>query len=267
VRPTTYYFPPVVVVLLLCRFWRLGWQKLLVLLLAFALPIVVVVGGWQLRNHHAVNSWQLSGSAAVTVYCYNAAAVEAKVTNRSVQATRQELGCHPGGWDDLTGACPSWWGCDVPHRLANGPGFDEMSSRGLRIVTRHPLQSADIVLEGLGRETFGPGADTVSRFLHIRSSPPLTAGLFVWNLIVWSLALVGAIVALRSSLRAFWVFLMSILGYVLVISSGSESSARFRTPVVPLVALLAALGVQRIARSVREERARRRPGTVAPDGR
>jgi 4-amino-4-deoxy-L-arabinose transferase-like glycosyltransferase len=266
VRPTTYYFPPILVVLLVCRFWRLGWQRLLVPLLAFVLPIVVVVGGWQLRNHHAVNSWQLSGSAAVTVYCYNAAAVEAKVTNRSLRATRRELGCHPGGWDDLTAACPSWWGCDVPHRLANGPGFDEMSSRGFRIVTRHPLQSADIVLEGLGRETFGPGADTVSRFLHIRSSPLLTAGLFVWNLMMWSLALVGAIFALRSSLRAFWVFLMSVLVYVLVISSGSESSARFRTPLVPLVALLAALGVQRIARRVREERARHRLGTVAPEG-
>ncbi len=88
VRPTTYYFPPIVIVLLLCRFWRLGWQKVLVSLLAFVLPIVVVVGGWQLRNHDAVNSWQVSGSAAVTVYCYNAAAVEAKVTHRSVGVTR-----------------------------------------------------------------------------------------------------------------------------------------------------------------------------------
>jgi 4-amino-4-deoxy-L-arabinose transferase-like glycosyltransferase len=267
VRPTTYYFPPILVVLLLCRFWRLGWQRLLISVLAFVLPIVVVVGGWQLRNHDAVDSWQLSGSAAATLYCYNAAAVEAKVTGRSLRATRRELGCHPGGWDDLTAACPSWWGCDAPHRLANGHSFDEMSSRGFRIVTRHPFQSAQIVLAGLGREIFGPGADTVSRFLHVHSSPLLTGGLFVWNILVWSLALVGAIVALRSSLRAFWVFLMSVLVYVLVISAGSESSARFRTPLVPLIALLAALGAQRIVRSMREERARRRLTTVAGEGR
>ncbi len=266
VRPTTYYFPPIVVVLLVCRFWRVGVQRLVVLLLAFVLPIVVVVGGWQLRNHDAVNSWQLSGSAAVTVYCYNAAAVEAKVTNRDLGTAREELGCHPGGWDDLTESCPSWWGCDAPHRLANGPGFDEMSSRGFRIVTRHPFQSVEIVLEGLGREVFGPGADTVGRFLYVDSSPPLTAALFVWNLLVWSLALVGAVVALRSSLRAFWVFLMTVLVYVLVISAGSETSARFRTPLVPLIALLAAVGAQRIVRSRRETRARRRVRTTAPDG-
>ncbi len=266
VRPTTYYFPPIVVVLLLSRFWRLGGKRLLVLLLAFVVPIIVVVGGWQLRNHDAVNSWQLSGSAAVTVYCYNAAAVEAKVTSRSLRVTRHELGCHPGGWDDLTTACPSWWGCDVPHRLANGPGFDEMSSRGFRIVTRHPVQSGQLVLEGLGREIFGPGADTVSRFLDVGPSPPLTAGLFLWNLLMWSLALVGVIVALRSRLRAFWVFLMSLLVYVLVISAGSETSARFRTPLVPLVALLAALGAQCTARRWREERARRRRRTFAHEG-
>jgi 4-amino-4-deoxy-L-arabinose transferase-like glycosyltransferase len=256
VRPTTYYFPPIVVILLLWRFRRLGWRRLIVSLLAFVLPIVVVVGGWELRNHYAVDSWQLSGSAAVTIYCYNAAAVEAKVTGRSVHATRVELGCHPGGWDDLAASCPSWWGCNVPHRLANGRGFDEMNSRGFHIVTRHPFQSAEIVLAGLGRETFGPGTDTVSRFLHVRSSFLLAAPLFLWNLVVWSLALLGTIVALRSPLRAFWVFLISVLLYVLLLSAGAESSARFRTPLVPLLALLAAVGAKHVVRSLREEHGR-----------
>lgn len=264
VRPTTYFFPPVVVVLLVWRFRQLGWRRLLMSVSAFILPILVVIGGWELRSHYAVHSWQLSGDAAVTIYCYDAAAVEAKVTSRNVHVTRVELGCHPGGWDDLATSCPPWWGCNVPHRLANGRGFDEMSSRGFHIVTRHPWESAGIVLAGLGRETFGPGTDTVSRFLHVRSSSLLTAPLFLWNLVLWSLALVGAIVALRSPLRAFWVFFMSVLLYVLFISAGAQSSARFRTPLVPLLALLAALGAKRVVRRFRDEH-HRRAAVVSPE--
>jgi len=64
-------------------------------------------------------------------------------------------------------------------------------------------------------------------------------------------------VALRSPLRAFWVFFMSVLLYVLLISAGAQSSARFRTPLVPLLALLAALGAKRVVRSFRDEHHRR----------
>src|SRR5205085_11411604 len=124
--------------------------------------------------------------------------------SRSVHDTRPELGCPPGGWDDLETACPPWWGCNVPHRLANGRGFDEMSSRGFRIVARHPLQSAEIVLEGLAREVAGPGTETVGRFLHVRSSPVLTAAILIWDVLMWALAVVGLTVALRSRHRAFW---------------------------------------------------------------
>ncbi|MDQ1457392.1 MAG: hypothetical protein QOH28_3012 [Actinomycetota bacterium] len=254
VRPTMYFFPIVVLVFLAFRFRDRPRRRLLALLLAFAMPIVIVAGGWQVRNHYAVNSWQIAGAGAVTIYCYDAAAVQAKVANNGMAAARRQLGCNPTGWDNLAKACPTWWGCDVPHPLGRGKSFDEMNRRGLHILARNPLETAQVAFKGLGRETLGPGTDTVRRFLHASSSPALTIALFSWTLLLWTLALVGVFVALRSRLRAFWAFDIGIVVYVMAASAGAEADARFRTPIVPLLALLAAVGAQHLVRRVREQR-------------
>lgn len=242
-RPTTWFFPVVVVVLLAIQFRRLPRRALVTVFLAFLLPIVAVVGGWQVRNHYAVHSWEVSGSAGVTLYCYNAASVNARVAGTTLATARRKLGCNADG-PNLQGVCPTFWDCTVKHPLANGPGYDEMSRKGLHIMVKHPVQTAKIVVAGAAREILGPGTDTVGRFLHVRSSHALTGVLFVWNLLVWSFALVGAVVALRSRWTMFWVFVISLLVYVVAVSAGAEASARFRTPVVPLLAILAAFGIR-----------------------
>src|SRR5207244_3023625 len=131
VRPAMYFFPIVALVFLALRFRNRPRRRLLALLSAFAMPIVIVAGGWQVRNHYAVNSWQIAGAGAVTIYCYDAAAVQAKVADNGMASARRQLGCNPTGWDNLAKACPTWWGCDVPHPLGRGKSFDEMNRRGL----------------------------------------------------------------------------------------------------------------------------------------
>jgi 4-amino-4-deoxy-L-arabinose transferase-like glycosyltransferase len=249
-RPTMWFFPLVVLVLLAIHFRAVPPRALLTVLLVFALPIVAVVGGWQVRNHYAVHSWQVSGTAGIVMYCYNAAAVEAKVDGTSVPTARRKLGCAPNGFD-LAVVCPSFWACDAKHPLADGHGFDEMSSRGVHILTRHPVQTAKVLVAGAAREIVGPGTDTVGRFLHVRSSHALAVPLFVWNLLLWSFALVGAVVGVRSRLRVFWIFVVSLAAYVIVVSAGAEAGARFRTPIVPLLAILAAYGIRAVVRARR----------------
>jgi hypothetical protein len=61
VRPTFWFYPVVLLALLAVRFRGLRWRSLLIRLLACALPVVLVVGGWQLRNHSTVGSWDISG--------------------------------------------------------------------------------------------------------------------------------------------------------------------------------------------------------------
>jgi thiosulfate reductase cytochrome b subunit len=50
----------------------------------------------------------------------------------------------------------------------------------------------------------------------------------------------------------FWLFVISLVAYVVVISAGVEAGARFRTPIVPLLALLAAQGVRFVIASARD---------------
>jgi len=244
-RPTMWFFPLVVLALLAVHFRGLPLRRLLTVCLAFALPIVAVVGGWQVRNHYAVHSWQVSGTAGIVLYCYNAAAVEAKVDGTSVTRARRTLGCAPNGFD-LAVACPSFWACHSKHPLADGHGFDQMSSKGVHILSGHPVQTTEVALSGAVREIFGPGTDTVGQFLHLSSTHLLAVPLFVWNLLLWLFAIVGAVVGVRSRLRVFWIFVVALVAYVIILSMGAEAYARFRTPIVPLLALLAAYGIRSI---------------------
>ena len=265
VRPTMWFYPLIAVILLALRFRRLPASAVLALLFAFALPIVVVVGGWQLRNHYAVHSWEVSGVAGYNLYCFDGAAVEANTTGQSIYTVRARLGCdrNGAGVDPRTG-CPPFWNCNVKEPLANGPGFDKMGSKGLRTLVQHPVQTARDELTGEVREVAGPGTDTVSRYLHVRASVVLAAPLFVWNVLLWSLAAVGAVVGLRSRLRAFWAFVVSLVVYVIVVSGGAASYARFRAPIVPLLALLAALGTRSVYRRVIESRRAAPSATLTP---
>jgi hypothetical protein len=253
VRPTTYYFPAVVVVLLVVRFRHLPRRSMLPLIMAFLLPIVVVAGGWVVRNHDAVNSWQVSGAQAAALYCWHGAAVEARATGEGIRAARERLQCEPGGFD-LAAVCPSWWACQARRPLADGPSWDEMGRRGTKILVQHPVQTAEVMVKGLVREVAGPGTEKVSRYLHIRSSLPLVALLALWNALLWLLALVGAVVGLRSSHRWFWGFVISLVVYVVVVSAGAVAESRMRAPLVPLLALLAALGTRHIVKSLRGNR-------------
>ena len=65
------------------------------------------------------------------------------------------------------------------------------------------------------------------------------------------LALLGA-VALWKRDRAVAALIIATIGYFVLISAGGESEARFRVPVVPMIAIAAGAGVEAMRRGVRE---------------
>jgi 4-amino-4-deoxy-L-arabinose transferase-like glycosyltransferase len=255
VRPTMWFYPALLLVLLAIRFRGLPRRALLARLSVFLLPILLVVGGWQVRNHSAVGSWQLSGATGLLTYCSNAAQIEAREAGITVDAARRRLGCPPSG-EDPDGVCASTigWSCRIPDPDADGQGFDEWNRRGLEIMADHPVQTARVMVEGVVRQIAGPGTDTVRQYFDVGASVPLALGLFTWNAVLWAFAVVGAVVGLRSAYRAYWAFLAATIGYVIVVSAGDAAGARYRVPVIPMLALLAALGMQYSVRRLRRRR-------------
>ena len=244
VRPTFWLYPAVVVILLGVRLRRLPRRTLVARLLVFLLPIVAVVGGWQVRNHARVGSWQVSAVPSINLYCDNAAQVEADISGASLGSVMERFGC-PGP-EDVDTDCErqAGWACWVPDPDAAGQGFEDLGSEARRFLLDHPVQTARVLGEGLVREVAGPGTDTVADYLGVDPSPALTAVLFVWNAVLWTFAAIGAVVGLRSPQRAFWAFVVTTVGYVMLVSAGAAAYARLRSPVIPLLAILAAMGVR-----------------------
>jgi hypothetical protein len=255
VRPTMWLYPAVLLVLLAIRFRGLPRRTLVTRLLVFVLPIALVVGGWQVRNHATVGSWQLSGATGLLMYCSNAAQIEARTSGTSVDQTQRRLGCPPSG-EDPDGVCRSdaGWTCRVPDADASGQGFDEWNRQGLQIMAEQPVQTARIVVEGAVRQIAGPGTDTVRRYIDVQGSIPLALGLFSWNAALWAVAAIGAMAGLRSRHRAYWAFVIATIGYVIAVSTGDAAGARYRVPVIPMLALLAVNGVLWGVRRLRRDR-------------
>jgi 4-amino-4-deoxy-L-arabinose transferase-like glycosyltransferase len=253
-RPTFWFYPAVIAALLVARLRRLSWRVVVAKLVLFLLPAAVIVGGWQLRNHARVDSWQVSAVPSINLYCDNAAEVEANLSGESLRSVMDRFGCP--GEEDLDTACDrqAGWACWVPDPDAPGQGFDELGREAREFLLDHPVQTARVLGEGLASEIAGPGTDTVAHYLDIEASPVLTGVLFVWTAVLWGLAAVGAVVGLRSQHRAFWAFVVATVGYVMVTSAGSAAYARFRTPVIPLLALLAAMGIRYCVRRLRRPR-------------
>jgi 4-amino-4-deoxy-L-arabinose transferase-like glycosyltransferase len=254
VRPTFWFYPVALLALLAIRFRGLGWRPLAIRLLAFLVPVVLVVGGWQLRNHATVGSWDVAGISDINLYCYNAAEVEATADGIDYDQARRRLGC-PALFSDPYAASmctrTEGYGCWMPDPDAAGQGFDAWGSDGISIMLDHPVWTAKMLAEGVAGQVAGSGQSKLTWYLGVDGSLPITFSLFAWAWVLWAFAAVGAVAGLRSRYRAFWLFLIVTIGYVILISTGKAGDARFRTPLVPLIALLAALGVRQCVQRFR----------------
>jgi len=115
---------------------------------------------------------------------------------------------------------------------------------GRRIALEHPGGLLLVTARGLLVELF----DSDWAALGIISRLPqhlIELLLNVWTLLVFVLACFGTVSLFRTH-RSFAVLLLATVLYFLLISAGGESEARFRVPVMPMIAIASAVGLQRI---------------------
>ena len=234
VRPVMYYLPLVVVAFVASTVVRrrTTWRDACRVLAALLVPLVVLVGGWQLRNHEAVGSWRVSGIEGKNLYLFRAAEIVAAREHTHLAVAQARLLAELGPLGSTR----------------QGPYYERMYRRGLAIVEGHPLLAVEDALGGLVDEV----TSARSRFfayIGLRDPPPLLGDLATLLLVaLYAFAVVGVVAVVRARRDLLGhAFVLAVAVYVLVASAGPEAFAgrgeRFRAVIMPIVVLYAARGI------------------------
>ena len=246
VRPVTYYLPLFVIVLIACRAGRRRTTRRhgVRMIAVFLLPLVAIVGGWQFRNHEAVNSWRFSAVEAKNLYLYRAAGIIADNDGLSLNTAQQRLIA----------------------RLSSVPGesqgayYGRMYQDGLQIVTSDPLEAVEGFAQGLVSEVTGVRS-RVFTYLGLRPvSGAFEDGAALLLAAFYALCLYGLLQVARArrDLLAH-LFVVGTAAYVLLVSAGPEAASgrgeRFRSVIMPILVLYGARGTHGLFVVVRRHRA------------
>lgn len=238
--------------------------------LAPTLPWIVLVGGWQLRNQNATGSPRFSQIASVSLLDYRAAGIAALRDGVSLEEGRRRIHAE---LPEMTG----WPQARV---------FDAYRSVGLRVIAEHPFLGMRTQIAGVARTLFSSGLASVHAFTPSRLSsgpmadllrlPPreyvsrwivgaplillLYALVTAATLCIYGAFCYGVVRVIKNEEGDPWwhAVILGTCAYLLLLPAGPESYARFRVPVMPLVAVYAAYGF-----SVWRPRHRPRPATGA----
>jgi hypothetical protein len=245
-RPVTYYLPLLVLAMLLIRYARRRdrWLDLGKMLAAFLVPLVVLVGGWQLRNHERVDSWRFSGIEGKNLYLFRAAGVVAHDSGRPFKDVQHEMRHRFG----------------VVGTESQGSYYGRMFRQGMHIVTSHPGAAAIGTLEGLWSEIATVQTQSFGDLVFGSGSPWIVAPAVISLVAFYALTLYGLVLVLRRRRELFaHAFVVGIAIYVLVVSAGPEAlggrGERFRAPIVPILILYAAFGAHTLYTFARRPRA------------
>ena len=261
VRPTTLYFALVPTAILIWLAFRRRSSPGLFLraTVAFVVPVVVLLGAWDVRNKASVGSWRFSGIEAVNLYWFRAAGVIAhregiSLDQACVRLTKS-LNRGTGVVFDprafSTGQLPPVW------ESRQGEYYGRAGRRALDILSHDPVSVASEFAAGLYPELVQSGWRHAFESFGIADLPkPLdVSGL----LVVWCfeiLAAIGGLTALkrRTPLRTAHVLTLGLVTYVLFASAGREATHegfRFRMPIWPILMVYAVIGAREIARLAR----------------
>ncbi len=207
-------------------------------LLAIALPF-----GWALRNFARTGVFTVSSVGGVNLIEYRAAGVLA-ILDGGADFNADLRDEQEGLTADADTKIEALLKIPDAQELPQAVRARYLAAFALPVIRQHPLAFAELTLRGLLVNIFDSrweAMNIVSRLhesmVHI-ALDAFTAALFVF-------ALIGAI-ALRRDDAA--VLAVLTVAYFLFISAGGESESRFRVPVMPQYAILAAAGLEAVRR-------------------
>ncbi|MBE7560729.1 glycosyltransferase family 39 protein [bacterium] len=240
VRPLAYYliFPVVAGVVIAQQRVHGRWSRSLFVVLAVLAPWLLLVGGWQARNYYVAGSPEFSLIANLDLFLYRAAGVVALQEGESLEeAQARLLGELPEGEKLSEAERSAWYG-----------------RRAREILLAHPVAALRMTLSGAGRMLVGPGLALAREYFSLgtrRLARAVGFGLAGFTLVHLGVVYAGIALALwglRRKTPDGWVhaLLVGTVLYFIALSSGPETYARFRAPIMPLFCLYAGAGWQQL---------------------
>ena len=247
VRPVAYYLPVLLVPMAAVHIARrASWGLAIRSVGCILLPLVLLVGGWQLRNHRAVDSWRFAGVEGYNMLYYRAAAAVAAEDDVSLPTARESL----------ERRLPP----DAPP--SEGVRIERMWRLGVRVLFEHPLGWIEMTVKAVGATVLGVGRETIARYLGTNDPPaPAIAAATLLLIAMYALAVSAFMGRWRAKRgRALDAAFVVIAAYMVLISAGAEAYSRFRVPVFPLVDVYVAAGLVAAVRARQNSRGQRLSG-------
>ena len=244
VRPVGLVLVPVVVV---ADFVRGGWRAA-----APALGIaLLIIGGWAAHNYRETGDLTLSVGGGYNLYQRTAPAIIARHDRITLAAAAASLdreldSAIAAQHREASAATQSELGAWRAYETPSVSSF--MFWRALSIVFQHPIDAAAVTLDGFTRLAFEPylletgwhgfvKSPLIFRFIRLASTT--IQGLVL--AILW----IGVMLALWKESRDTerWILFSSAMLVLLAASPfGISANARFRSPAIPFLAVLAGAG-------------------------
>lgn len=241
IRPAGLFLP-------LAIFPFLLWKHKAKYAFAFLFCALLFPAAWTIRNAHYEYP-HYSTSSAELADCYVRPAVIAHATSKSYYALRDEYGC------------------------TNGSAFkdpqDLRNQRAKEAVSTYPISAAIVHMKGVIRTLLDPGIIDAYRILGVYPSQggllgiandkglfaaltsfaqthPILLGFFLATALLLLLFYFHTLWGIKSAwqsrknIDSWHLILLSVLGgYFIFFSGGPQAIARFRHPLVPLMAIIA----------------------------
>jgi 4-amino-4-deoxy-L-arabinose transferase-like glycosyltransferase len=256
-RPISYYLIPLLALFMLIALWRLRRRLIpaLGLLLVMLLPLVLLVGGWQYRNHQVAGVSGLSNIVGENLLKYWAAEVVAMRDGIARLEAENKL------LDEL--------GRPQEKGLPPNEVMRIYKQKTFQVMTSHP----DLVFKGVLRGAmttllvplvpdlmmylgFKPNSGPLGDFLRMPlgdwtakwlGNHPWELAAHVGSLLYLLFIYAGALLSLGLILRGgsqAWAHVMVwlVILYIIGIALGPSAYGRLRAPVMPLLCIAAGAG-------------------------
>ena len=263
IRPITYFLIPVISLAAINYLVSIKKNYLYIFksLMLFLLPCLILIGGWQIRNHLVANNGVFSQISSLNLIYYRVADVVCMRDNIDMDKSRKKLiGEH----------------INHPWSFLNKYSSEKINKKwdhiSKLILLENPLLAFKSFLRNSLNMFIGPGDSLVNYIIGGESyylgplgdlfrlsykgyiekwivSEPMVfiyftfSTIFLLTIYIYSFYYFYIIIK-EHKINQSEILLFGLLLYFIVISSGPESYARFRIPIMPILCIFSSIGFE-----------------------